>query len=257
MPGGKRGAYLIDRMAISRLVRAPQGAHVETGTGAIDTLVALGGVEGRRTGERMAMRSSGGARAIGDLPDLPDAERELGALAAALGTGRNHLLIGDGATEAGLRAATVPPGSVLAFATHGLLPGDFDGLDEPALLLSPAGDDDGLLKPSEIGALRLPARLVILSACNSAGAAGADRPQLSGLVQGFFLAGAKEVMASHWPVRDDVARRLSVGTVRGMRGGETPADALRAAILTVREGSDGEARLDSPVLWAPFELFLG
>lgn len=257
MPDGGRKAYLIDRMAISRLVRAPQGALVETGTGAIDTLVALGGVEGRRTGERMAMRSSGAARAIDELPDLPDAQRELGSLAEALGTGRNHLLIGDRATEAGLRAAAVPPGSVLAFATHGLLPGDFDGLDEPALLLSPAGDDDGLLKPSEIGALSLPARLVILSACNSAGAAGADRPQLSGLVQGFFLAGAKEVMASHWPVRDDVARRLSVGTVRGMRGGETPADALRAAILTVREGSDGEARLASPVLWAPFELFSG
>src|SRR3546814_1307669 len=73
--------------------------------------------------------------------------------------------------------------------------------------------DDGLLKPSEIGALDLPAGLVILSACNSAGEADADRPQLSGLAQGFFLAGAERVMASHWPVRDDIARRLSVGTV--------------------------------------------
>lgn len=257
MPGGKRGTYLIDRMAISRLVRAPQGARSEAGTDAIDTLVALGGVQGRRTGERMAMRSSGAARAIDELPDLPDAQRELGALAVALGTDSNHLLIGDRATEAGLRAVAVPPGSVLAFATHGLLPGDFDGLDEPALLLNPAGEDDGLLKPSEIGALSLPARLVILSACNSAGAAGVDRPQLSGLVQGFFLAGANEVMASHWPVRDDVARRLSVGMVGGMRAGETSAQALRAAILTVRRGRDGEAKVDSPVLWAPFELFSG
>ncbi|MBL9071835.1 MAG: CHAT domain-containing protein [Sphingopyxis sp.] len=257
MPGGKRGPYLIDRMAISRLVRAPQGARAETGAGAIDTLVALGGVEGRRTGERMAMRSGGAAHEIAELPDLPDAQRELGALAEALGTGSNHLLIGDHATEAGLRAAAVPPGSVLAFATHGLLPGDFDGLDEPALLLNPAGEDDGLLKPSEIGSLSLPARLVILSACNSAGAAGADRPQLSGLVQGFFLAGADEVMASHWPVRDDIARRLSVGMVGGMRAGETPAEALRAAILTVRKGNDGEAKVDNPGLWAPFELFSG
>src|SRR3546814_4345111 len=102
----------------------------------------------------------------------------------------------------------IPSGAVLAFATHGLLSGELDGLDEPALLLTPADGDDGLLKPSEIGALDLPAGLVILSACNSAGEADADRPQLSGLAQGFFLAGAERVMASHWPVRDDIARRL-------------------------------------------------
>ncbi|MGB7409790.1 MAG: CHAT domain-containing protein, partial [Sphingopyxis granuli] len=179
----------------------------------------------------------------------------LAALAAALGDDGARLLIGDDATEAQLRAMPVPQGAVLAFATHGLLSGELDGLDEPALLLTPAGGDDGLLKPSEIGGMTLPARLVILSACNTAGAAGTDRPQLSGLVEGFFLAGAERVMASHWPVRDDIARRLSVGMVKGMRAGEDPPAALRAAIAAVRTGRDGEARADHPALWAPFELF--
>src|SRR3546814_11316127 len=104
------------------------------------------------------------------------------------------------------RTDTLLPYTTLFRSPPGLLSGYLGCLDEPALLLTPADGDDGLLKPSEIGALDLPAGLVILSACNSAGEADADRPQLSGLAQGFFLAGAERVMASHWPVRDDIAR---------------------------------------------------
>ncbi len=256
VPDARGTDYLIDRLVVSRLVRAPRGG--ESQKPAIDigqTLIALGGVEGRKAGTLMAMRSAGTAQAIDGLPALPDAQRELAALAEAIGAGSSRVLIGEQATEAQLRATVVPPGAVLAFATHGLVSGELDGLDEPALLLTPQGSDDGLLKPSEIGGLSLPARLVILSACNTASAADEDRPQLSGLVQGFFLAGADRVMASHWPVRDDVARRLSVGTVKGMRAGADPASALQEAIRAVRSGKDGEAGADHPALWAPFELF--
>ncbi|MBT2186534.1 CHAT domain-containing tetratricopeptide repeat protein [Sphingobium nicotianae] len=248
--------YLIDRLVVNRLVRAPRAGRSGVAARAVgETLIALGGVEGRKAGALMAMRSAGTARAIDALPELPDARRELTALAEAIGAGSSHLLVGEQATEAQLRATSIPQGAVLAFATHGLVSGELDGLDEPALLLTPDGRDDGLLKPSEIGGLNLPARLVILSACNTASAADEDRPQLSGLVQGFFLAGADRVMASHWPVRDDIARRLSVGTVKGMRAGADPARALHNAILTVRSGKDGEAGANHPALWAPFELF--
>ena len=256
VPDAGKPGYLADRTTVSRMVRAPRAGVAAPDAGpAGAVLIGLGGVESGRAGTLMAMRSAGTARAIDELPALPGAPRELAALAAALGDDGARLLIGDDATEAQLRAMPVPQGAVLAFATHGLLSGELDGLDEPALLLTPAGGDDGLLKPSEIGGMTLPARLVILSACNTAGAAGTDRPQLSGLVEGFFLAGAERVMASHWPVRDDIARRLSVGMVKGMRAGEDPPAALRTAIAAVRTGRDGEPRADHPALWAPFELF--
>ncbi|MBN8819031.1 MAG: CHAT domain-containing protein [Sphingomonas sp.] len=256
VPDAKGKGYLADRLVVSRLVRAPQAGDAAGSGGApSETLIALGGVEGQQAGALMAMRSAGTARAIEALPALPDARRELAALADAIGVQDVRLLIGAQATEAQLRATSVPQGAVLAFATHGLVSGELDGLEEPALLLTPAGKDDGLLKPSEIGGLSLPARLVILSACNTASAADEDRPQLTGLVQGFFLAGAERVMASHWPVRDDIARRLSVGTVKGMRAGTDPATALHAAMAAVRTGKDGEPGADHPALWAPFELF--
>lgn len=252
-PRGKD--HLMDRLVVTRLVRAPRARDAERNeSGLGESLVALGGVEARSASTLMAMRSAGTARAIGDLPALPDARRELAALAQAIGA-QSQLLLGDQATEARLRAAKVQQGAVLAFATHGLVSGELEGLDEPALLLTAADGDDGLLKPSEIGGLSLPAHLVILSACNTASAADEDRPQLSGLVQGFFLAGAERVMASHWPVRDDIARRLSVGTVKGMQAGADPATALRDAIRAVRNGKDGEVAADHPALWAPFELF--
>lgn len=250
--GGRQ--LLLERMAIVRRVSAPRRQTVPQ-TQARDTLIAFGGVAGAAVQNSIATRSPGLARAIAQLPDLPDSRRELSALGEAIGAGTARLMVGADATEAALRQVHVPPGAVLAFATHGLLSGELDGLAEPALLLTPAGDDDGLLKPSEIGTMGLPARLVILSACNTAAASAADRPQLSGLVQGFFLAGAQGVMATHWPIRDDAARRLSVGTVRGIDAGLAPPEALRRAIAAVRKGSDGEPALDHPALWAAFELF--
>jgi CHAT domain-containing protein/spore maturation protein SpmA len=251
---------LLDRTTVVRRVGVPRLASRAAAAGS-PSLVALGGVPGAAASDLMALRSAGTARVIADLPDLPNARRELAALAEAFGQvsknrpNQNRLLIGTEATEAALRRASVPPGSVLAFATHGLLSGELDGLAEPALLLSPEAGDDGLLRASEIGGLNLPAWLVILSACNTAGASAADRPQLSGLVQAFMLAGSQRVMASHWPVRDDAARRLSVAMVRAVAAGEEPAAALRRAVATVRKGRDGEAALTNPAQWAAFELF--
>lgn len=245
---------LMDRQVIVRKAGGLRGA-IAGQPFAQQRLVGLGGVKGAPASAVMAMRSAGTARTIADLPDLPESGRELAAMAQAIGADSTQLLIGDRATEAALRQADIAQGSVLAFATHGLLSGEFDGLAEPALVLTPADGDDGLLKPSEIGAMRLPAGLVILSACNTAAASSTDRPQLSGLVQGFLLAGAQRVLASHWPVRDDAARRLSVAMVRGMKAGAEPGDALQQAIAMVRAGRDGEPALTDPALWAAFELF--
>ena len=62
----------------------------------------------------------------------------------------------------------------MAFATHGLVPGDVDGLPQPALALSAtdvAGvKGDGLLTMGKILALKLDADWVVLSACNTAAA---------------------------------------------------------------------------------------
>lgn len=194
------------------------------------------------------------------MPPLAGAERELHQMAAILGRRSSLLLTGDDATEAQLRATPLANLRVLAFATHGLVAGEYDQVGEPALLLSPAlaGDNpdpanDGKLTASEAALLHIDADWVILSACDTA---AGDRPNAAGytgLARAFLFAGARRVMASHWPVRDDASARLTVETVRGAERGLDPAMALRRAMLKLmRDRTLPES--GHPSTWAPFML---
>ena len=241
--------YLIDHTAIVRLPGPPR--RVDQGAGVrSDELFAMGDVA---TGTALPdlLRSAPGSDAI-ELPRLPSTAAELQALASNFGEGQSVVLLGDEATEAALRDQRIAPGSVVAFATHGFVSGEVEGLREPALLLHREGKDDGFLTASEIARLSIPARWVILSACNTAAGAGPDAAGLSGLAQAFIQAGAENILATHWPVRDDVAAALSVGTLRAAQAGADPAHALRSAMLEVRGDSRGETT--HPALWAPFEV---
>jgi CHAT domain-containing protein len=82
-----------------------------------------------------------------------------------------------------------------------------------------------------------------------------DASGLAGLARAFLHAGGRNLLASHWAVRDDAAAALSVGTVRRYAAGEDPAEALRAAMLEVMEGKQVPGG-EHPLLWAPF-VFVG
>src|SRR5262249_49380141 len=115
---------------------------------------------------------------LAQLQRLPDTAQELKSIALALGVDpAKALYLGKEANEQRVKASKLSGYRVVAFATHGLLPGDLDGLTQPALALSApkvAGvDGDGLLTMEEILALKLDADWVVLSACNTAAGAGA------------------------------------------------------------------------------------
>lgn len=194
-----------------------------------------------------------------DLAPLPAAEAELAALAKALNAPEAQIITGAGATETAFsRALRRAGGGVIAFATHGLVGGEVPGLAEPALLLAPdpLGNGplaDGLLTASEIGAMRIDADWVILSACNSAAGTGGSAPVYSGLANAFTQAGAGGLLLSHWPVRDDAAAFLSVETLRRAGAGMPRAEALRQAQLAlIQSGHMAEAA--HPAIWAPFVM---
>ena len=201
-------------------------------------------------------RSAENASRLADLPPLPAAAGELAALGKALGARESRVLTGAEATEAALRSADLARVDVLALSTHGLVAGELDGLDEPALVLTPdaAAQGDGLLTMEEIMDLRLAGAWVVLSACNTAAGTGADGSGLAGLARAFLHAGAGNLLVSHWAVRDDVAARLSTATLARYAKGGDPAEALRRAMLAMAGGRD--AALRDPALWAPF-VFVG
>ena len=146
--------------------------------------------------------------------------------------------------------------AVLAFATHGLLSGELPGLAEPALVLTPPDigtpDDDGLLTASEVAELRLSADWVLLSACNTAGSDGKPGAEgLSGLARAFLYAGARSILVSHWPVRDDAAARLTTDAIAAVGRGIGRSEALRRAMLALMEDKR-DLSLAHPSAWAPF-----
>jgi CHAT domain-containing protein len=200
------------------------------------------------------------ATRVKSMPRLPGSRGELDALARALGATPDSVFAGAAATERAVQTAQLGDVSVVAFATHGLLAGEIGPAAEPALVLtppaSPDGSDDGLLTATEAAGLKLGADWVVLSACNTAAADGtASGEGLSGLARGFFSAGARAVLVSHWRVRDDVAQALTVGTLE--RWKKAPAigraGALRGAMLAMLDDRTRPERAD-PALWAPFVI---
>lgn len=197
------------------------------------------------------------------LSRLPGTATELEALRASLDAPPASLHMAERATEPSVFAADLSQVSILSFATHGLLPGEVAGLGEAALVFtppaSPTPENDGLLTASEVAALRLNADWVILSACNTAAGEAGKATGLGGLSRAFLYAGARNLLASHWPVRDDVASVVTVKAIEAARQmpGRTRAEALQIAMRAIRDDRRGDDFLQSwahPNAWAAFEL---
>lgn len=196
------------------------------------------------------------------MPRLPETADELSRLATLLGEGSDVAVRGD-ATEAGVRGRSLADYRILAFATHGLVAGEFSGLAEPGPVMSPpatpTGDDDGYLAASEIGGLDLSAEMVLLSACNTAASSGVQGAEgLSGLSKAFFFAGAKSLLVSHWSVQSDAAVSLTTEMINARKSGAARSYplALRASVLKLRRERSGEVERH-PGFWGPFQVVGG
>ncbi|GAY24282.1 hypothetical protein SFOMI_4862 [Sphingobium fuliginis] len=190
---------------------------------------------------------------------------ELREAAQAIGGQGSELITGAAFTdEAVMARGDLDRFRILHFATHGLVTPPHPGCPaRPALLTSfaPDGKSDGLLQFSEIFDLRLNADLVVLSACDTAGAAGVETTRaaglsggggaLDGLVRAFIGAGSRAVIASHWPAPEDyrATERLMGGLFAA--GADQPvADALRAAQIRLMD----DPETSHPFYWSGFAI---
>ncbi len=205
---------------------------------------------------------------LAQLPRLPDTRDELTAVAAALGADpANALYLGKDANERNVETKDLSRYRIVAFATHGLVPGDLDGLNQPALALTApeiAGiKGDGLLTMEKILALKLDADWVVLSACNTAAGAGAGAEAASGLGSAFFYAGTRALLVTNWSVHSESARELMTDLFRRQSAdpGISRAEALRQAMVAMIDGGgykddSGRTLFDyaHPLFWAPYTL---
>jgi CHAT domain-containing protein len=202
------------------------------------------------------------------LPRLPDTAEELKSIALALEVDPAKVLyLGKDANEKNVKSLDLSHFKVLAFATHGLVPGELNGLTQPALALSAPDvsdtDGDGLLTMEEILALKLDADWVVLSACNTGTGAGAGAEAASGLGRAFFYAGTRALLVTNWSVHSASARELVSDLFRRQAKdpGISRAEALRQAMVALINGGGFQDEAGRtlfsyahPLFWAPYTI---
>jgi CHAT domain-containing protein/Tfp pilus assembly protein PilF len=143
---------------------------------------------------------------------------------------------------------------IIHFATHGMLNSVHPGLSGMVLsLVDEAGQpQEGFLRLQDIYNLKLPAELVVLSACETGLGKEIKGEGLIGLTRGFMYAGAPRVVASLWKVDDRATSELMKRFYQGVLGREAlrPAGALRQAQLSIWR----EKQWSDPYYWAAFVL---
>lgn len=195
----------------------------------------------------------------------PISAEELVTARSAMGGAAGTLLTGSGFTDTAVKTrGDLSDYRIIHFATHGLVTAPRPSCPaRPALVTSFGGDEsDGLLTFQEIYDLKINADLVILSACDTAGAASVRATReagvasgggnaLDGLVRAFIGAGGRSVIASHWPAPDDFdATKRLIGGLFGARQGESVADALWSTQMRLMD----EKQTSHPYYWAGFAI---
>ena len=239
-----------------------------------ETLMRIAGMGGRLDSRGIRLSEAGDLDNKGissirleHLNRLPDTAEEIKSIALALGADPlQDIFLGDRASERQVKTMNLSDRRVIAFASHALVPGDLDGLVQPAIALSApsvTGDnDDGLLTMGEILKLKLNADWVVLSACNTGAADGAGAEAVSGLGRAFFYAGTRALLVSMWPVETTSAKTLTTGLFQYQKEDNTlsRARAHQKSMLDLMDNqvlkNDATGKIivsyAHPIFWAPF-----
>ena len=201
-------------------------------------------------GERPRAPASAGILAVAPRPDaLPASRREVAAIQRSA-AGSARVMTGSAATEDAFRREA-PTHRVLHLATYGVL-----NKHNPLFSfveLAPGGEHDGRLEVHEVFGLRLTADLVVLSACQTGVGSGTltDVPagdDWVGLTRAFLHAGAKQVVATLWPVDDWATAALMERFYEEIVAGADARQALARAQRALRS----ERATAHPFYWAGF-----
>ncbi len=158
--------------------------------------------------------------------------------------------------DASRQAALAPELSnyrIIHFATHARFDETEPGLS--GLIFSQLDAEgharDGFVRLHDIYDLRLPADLVVLSACDTALGEEIEGEGIVGIVRGFMYAGSKRVVASFWQVADAATSELmNRFYVEMLTNGLAPSAALRRAQLHILS----QRRWQHPFYWAAFSF---
>jgi CHAT domain-containing protein len=187
------------------------------------------------------------------IPRLPGTRSEaIGILSLVPQSDRKGLLDFDANIDT-IKNAELAQYRIVHFATHGILNSLHPELSGIVLsLVDKLGEPrNGFLRLHEVYNLKLPAELVVLSACQTGLGREIRGEGLVGLTRGFMYAGAAGVQASLWNVNDRATSELMKKFYQGiLRDRLRPAAALRAAQLAMLK----QRKWRSPYFWGAFVI---
>jgi tetratricopeptide (TPR) repeat protein len=181
------------------------------------------------------------ALTLGESSRLPHAAKEAQFVAGLFPDG--EAFVDEHATLATLRAHA-GGADVVHLACHA----EFRN-DNP--MFSALHLHDGPLTVESVESLKLKQGTVVLSACETGLAELGSGDEMVGLVRAFLVAGASRVVASLWPVDDEITVDFMAHFYGALCGGRSPAAALRLAQNEVMQ------RHPHPFFWAAFTLHGG
>jgi CHAT domain-containing protein len=294
-----KAEYVIERHAISYapslsvLVEIVRGrARRKSSTPNASVLLAFGDPAIGASGDRTAQALRGGTKnAPANLPStkfagLPEAERQVRALGELYGAARSRVYTGAEADETRLKREA-RRFAILHLATHGVLDNSnpmysYVMLSGSAARTRSAGlaeqntpraknqsgnsdeamGEDGLLEAWELMELDLSARLVVLSACETARGRVTPGEGMIGLTWALFVAGSPTTVVSQWKVESasttelmlafhrQLKERFVPATSRKLSAPVMKAEALRRAALQLLRSE----QYAHPFYWAGFVM---
>ena len=184
-----------------------------------------------------------------EFVELPFSEREATDVGGLFPKTEAQVITGRSVSEEIVKELPLWEFRVIHFSCHGYL--DEANPLRTALVLTPgpSQEEDGFLCMEEIYKLKLDAEMVVLSACQTGKGFLEKGEGVMSLARPFFIAGARSVIASLWPVNDKSTAGLMKEFYKSIIKGRSINEALRSAKLKLIRSAWAH-----PFYWSAFIL---
>ena len=189
-----------------------------------------------------------------DYPELRKAASEMESIEKNFSKTQQQVFSREQATPTAYLNSKLGQFSYIHFVAHGTA-SRMSPLDSAIVLSKATAEDDSFkLYARDIIQHPLRANLVTISTCYGAGSRAYSGEGLVGLSWAFLRAGAHNVIGALWEVSDVSTPQLMDEMYAGIKKGQTPNSALRAAKLSMLHSNTSFRK---PFYWAPFQLYAG
>jgi CHAT domain-containing protein len=168
-----------------------------------------------------------------NCPDLPYSGSEVENIVETYG---GKALYGSQANKSILRNKAKYY-DIIHFATHAIIDEQESG-ESRLYLASDSKDDGGVLHANEIPAVKMDARMVVLSACNTGSGKFLRGEGVMSLAHSFACAGCSSVIMTLWATGDRSTNEIMTNFYKGLKNGLSKSAALQAAKIEFIRGAD-------------------